>query len=96
MSRKLMAVLISSALMFANVSTSAWSTTDTSNATQFQVAQTTDGAKNLAPLPAGGAAGIKQAQGFTDSPWLGLGLVAAIVIVGWILIDDDDSTSGTN
>jgi hypothetical protein len=99
MSRKLMAVLISSALLFGNVSTSAWSATDTSNAVQTQAVQATDGAKNLAPLPAGGAAGIRQAQGVLDSPWVGIGLVAAIVGIAWVLIDnndnDDDSSSGT-
>ena len=97
MSRKLMAVLISSALVFGNVSTSAWSATDTS-AVQTQAVQAADGAKNPSPLPAGGAAGIKQAQGFEDSPWVGLGLVAAIVAIAWVLIDngdDDDTPSGT-
>jgi hypothetical protein len=99
MSRKLMAVLISSALVFGHVSTSAWSATETSNAVQTQAAQAADGAKNLSPLPAGGAAGIKQAQGFEDSPWVGIGLVAAIVVIAWVLIDNndnDDSSSGTN
>jgi len=94
-----MAALISGALVFGNVSTTAWSATDTPNAVQTQVVQTADGAKNVSPLPAAGAAGIKQAQGFEDSPWVGLGLVAAIVIIAWVLIDnnsDDDSTSGTD
>ena len=91
MSRKLMAILVSSALVFGNVSTSAWSATDTSSTIQAQTVQIADAAKNLSPLPAAGAAGIKQAQGFDEnSPWLGLGLVAAIVIVAWILLDDDD------
>ena len=99
MSRKLMAVLISSALVFANVSTGAWSATDTPNVTEYKATQTTDGARNLAPLPAGGVAGIKQAQGLEGSPLLGLGLVAAIVVIAWVLIDnqgDDDSTPSTN
>jgi len=97
MSRKLMAVLISSALVFGNVSTSAWSATDTSNAVQTQTVQAADAAKNVSPLPAGGAAGIKQAQGIENSPWLGLGLVIAIVAIAWVLLDDDeDSSSGTN
>lgn len=98
MSRKLMAALLSTALVFANVSTSAWSATE-SAPIQAAVVQTADETTNLAPLPAGGAAGIKQAQGIEDSPWLGLGLVAAIIIIGWILLDDDeddDSSSGTN
>ena len=47
MSRKLMAILVSGALVFGNVSTSAWSATDTSNAIQAQTVQTADAAKNL-------------------------------------------------
>ena len=97
MSRKLMAMLVSSAMVFGSVSTSAWSATDST--VQPQVVQTSDAVKNQSPLPPGGAAGIKQAQGFEDSPWLGLGLVAAVVIIAWILLDDDedddDSTPGT-
>jgi hypothetical protein len=98
MSRKLMAILVSSAMAFGSVSTSAWSATDVSAPTTVAV-QTTDGSKNQSPLPAGGAAGIKQAQGVEDSPWLGLGLVAAAVIIAWVLLDDDDdddSSSGTD
>ena len=99
MSRKLMAVLFSSVLVLTNVSTSAWSATEAFSTIQTQAVQTADGANNFSPLPAGGAAGIKQAQGIEDSPWLGLGLVAAIVIIAWVLIDngdDDDSSSGTD
>src|SRR5689334_18069298 len=98
MSRKLMAVLFSSVLVLGNVSTSAWSASGTP-AAQAQAVQTADSAKNLAPLPAGGAAGIKEAQGFESNPWVGLGLVAVIVVVAWVLIDNndnDDSSSGTN
>ena len=96
MSRKLMAMLVSSTLVFGSISTSAWSAPDTAGATQAQTVQ-----KNFSPLPPGGAAGIKEAQGIEDSPWLGLGIVAAIVIVAWILLDDDDDeeeapSTGTN
>ena len=98
MSRKLMAMLVSSAMVFGTVSTSAWSATDISP-TKTQAVRTADSAKNQSPLPAGGAAGIKQAQGVEDSPWLGLGLVAAAIVVAWVLLDDDDSddsSSGTD
>jgi hypothetical protein len=101
MSRKLMAMLVSSALVFGSIGTSAWSA-PTAGATQAQAVQNIDSPKNFSPLPPGGAAGIKQAQGIEDSPWLGLGIVAAIVIVAWILIDDDDDeeeeapSTGTN
>jgi hypothetical protein len=97
-----MAVLISSALVFGNVNTSAWSATDVSGAIQAQSVQTNDSVNNKAPLPSAGAAGIKQAQGLDNSPWLGVGIVAAIVIVAWILLDDDDddddegTSTGTN
>jgi hypothetical protein len=94
MSRKLMAILVSSAMVFGSVSTSALSATD---ASQNQVVQTV--AKNQSPLPAGGAAGIKEAQGIENSAWLGIGLVAGIVLIAWLLLDDDDeddSSSGTD
>ena len=97
MSRKLMAMLVSSTLILGSISTSAWSAPDTAGATQAQTAVQT----NFSPLPPGGAAGIKEAQGIEDSPWLGIGIVAAIVIVAWILLDDDDDeeeapSTGTN
>jgi hypothetical protein len=93
MSRKLMAMLVSSTLVFGSVSTSAWSATDTAGVPQTQ---------NSSPLPPGGAAGIKEAQGIENSPWLGLGIVAGIVIIAWVLLDDDDDdddeapSTGTN
>ena len=93
MSRKLMAMLVSSALVFGSVTTSAWSATETAAAAPTQ---------NSSPLPAGGAAGIKEAQGFDEnSPWLGLGIVAGIVIIAWVLLDDGDDddeapSTGTN
>jgi hypothetical protein len=96
-----MAILVSSALVFGNVSTSAWAASDTSNTIQAQTVQTADPANNNSPLPPGGAAGIKQAQGgWEDNPWVGLGIVAAIVIIAWVLLDDDDDdetpSTGTN
>jgi hypothetical protein len=100
MSRKLMAVLISSALVFGNVSTSAWSATDAAGTLEAQSIQTGDPVSNKAPLPAAGAAGVKQAQGFVqDFPLLTIALVAGVIALVWILVDeeddDDDSTPGT-
>ena len=90
MSRKLMAVFLSSALVFGSVSTSAWSAPDVA-ATQTQSAQSGDQVKNQAPLPPAGAAGIRQAQGvFGEYPLLTLALVAGAVALVWILLDDDD------
>ena len=80
-----MIVLLSHTLVCTNVS--AWAAADVSAS---QTVETTTTAKNQSPLPALGAAGIKQAQGFEDSPWLVLGLVAAALVAVWILLDDDE------
>ena len=91
MSRKLMAALLSSVLVLGNVSTSAWSAPDVSGANQAQSVQVADPAKNQAPLPPAGAAGIKQAQGLIgEYPILTLVLVAGAIALVWILLDDDD------
>lgn len=84
MSRMLIIVLLSSALAFGNMSTSA-------NAQP----------ENQAPLPAAGAAGIKQAQGFAEeNRTLIIVAIGAALVALWILLDDDEdddvtSTTGT-
>ncbi len=91
MSRKLMAALLSTALVLGNISTSAWSAPDISSANQAESVQGADQAKNQAPLPPAGAAGIEQAQGvFGEYPLLTLALIAGAVALVWILLDDDD------
>ena len=98
MSRKLMAILVSSALVFGTVSTSAWSAPSGSSAVQAQAVQTAAPANNQSPLPPGGVAGIKQAQGFQDSPWFGIGVIVGLFVLGVLLLqddDDDDTTSTT-
>lgn len=102
MSQKLMAVLLSSALVFGNISTSAWSAPAVSGVNQDQSVQSGDRANNQAPLPPAGAAGIKQAQGVLgEYPLLTIALVAGAIALVWILLDDDDddeeapSTTGT-
>jgi hypothetical protein len=94
MSRKLMAVLLSSALVFGNVSTSAWSATTDINTIQSTAAS---GTPNTSPLPPAGAAGIKEAQGFTVGPLLGVALVVGTVLIVFLLLhdDDDDDDDGT-
>ena len=91
MSRKLMTVLLSSALILGNVSTSAWSAPDVSSQDQAQSVQASDQVKNQAPLPPAGAAGIQQAQGFFgDYPLLTLALIGGAIALVWILLDDGD------
>ena len=89
MSRKLMTILLSSALVFANVSTTAWSATGSSGAPQTSSSASSDPVKNQAPLPPAGAAGIKQAQGLTDSPVLMIAIAIGVIALIWILVDDD-------
>jgi hypothetical protein len=89
MPRKLMTVLLSSALVLSAANTSAWSATDVAGETQIKSVQTVDPAKNQAPLPPAGAAGIKQAQGLSDYPELTIAIAIGIVALIWILVDDD-------
>ena len=96
MSRPLMAILLSSALVFGSVLTNAAAAPLVRNAGQTDIVQTAP-ADNHAPLPAGNAAGIKQAQGGGVSPALAIGIVAGLFILGVLLIgdnDDDDDTTG--
>lgn len=93
MLRKLMASLVSSALVLGSLSPSAL-------AAPVQAGPPT---KNQSPLPPGSAAGIKQAQGSQVDPLLAGGIVVGIFVVAALLIgdndDDDDgpvTTTGTN
>lgn len=91
MSRKFTALLVSTALLLASTSTSAWSSDQT------QANLKTAAVTNQAPLPAGGAAGIKQAQGAENNVLLGIGVVVGLFVVGVLLLgdDDDDETSSS-
>jgi hypothetical protein len=96
-------MLVSSALVFGNVSTSAWSATGASGAAQTdgvqaQTTQVAAVANNTSPLPPAGAAGIKEAQGFTVTPLIGVALVVGTVLILYLLLhddrdEDDDSVS---
>ena len=85
MSRKLVAILVSSALALGNLSTTALAAPEPVSV------------KNQYPLPAGGAAGIKQAQGQGVEPWAAIAIVAGIFLAGVLLLqagDDDDDDNG--
>ena len=91
MSRKLMAVLVSTAMAFGTVTTNAWAAGEPAK----QAAQTSVAAKNQSPLPAAGAAGIKQAQGAGDNSALILGgLIVGSIVLALLLVDDDDDGGG--
>ena len=92
MFRTLLASLIVSALMLG-----AWSATAaTSTARTEAVVGTVAPASHQVPLPPGGAAGIKEAQGIeSDSYWLQTGLVIGAFVVVWVLMGIDDSDEAT-
>ncbi len=92
MSRQLIAILLSSALVFGNVSTSAWAVTETSIAA---TEVSTDATKNQSPLPPGGASGITQAQGSTRT-LVGIGIIAGFIAIVWLVLDDDDDDDATS
>jgi hypothetical protein len=91
-----MTILLSSTLVFTNVSTTAWSATDSSGATQTSSSASADPVKNQAPLPPAGAAGIKQAQGLSDYPGLTIAVAVGVIALIWILVDDDGEDSGAS
>ena len=91
MSRKLMAVLVSTALALGSISTGAFAAGEPTK----QTAQTSVAAKNQSPLPAGGAAGIKQAQGGADnSGWILAGLIIGSIVLAILLTEDDEDVGG--
>jgi hypothetical protein len=95
MSRQLTAIALSFALISSGVSTATLSAPALPTSALEQPAL-----GNHPPLPPGAAAGIKQAQG-ENIAWLSLGVITALIIVAWIVIDDEDdendipSTTGT-
>ena len=98
-----MALLVSGALVFASADMVLAAPTASSKTAQASEAKTPHDARNSAPLPAGRAAGIQQAQATTGgNDWIliGGGLAAGALIL--VLVagggDDDDAppTTGTN
>jgi hypothetical protein len=81
MLRRLMAALVSTALVFGAVGPGAFGAPS----------------KNQSPLPPGQAAGIRQAQGGQVDPLLAGGIVVGVFVIAALLIgdNDDDHEGGT-
>lgn len=96
MSRTLLNSLISTAFLLGNVSTSSWPANAASSTVQAGAVQVAAAPSNQSPLPPGGAAGIKEAQGLEGGPhWLEAGLAIGAVIAIWLLMDDSDFDDAT-
>jgi len=97
---KLMALLVSSAVVIGGVGMASAAQGDPVKPVQTSVAKAAT--KNTAPLAPGGAAGIQQAQGSSSNDWLLIG-GSILAGVGILLLvsggGDEDavpSTSSTN
>jgi len=92
MLRPLTAILLSSALVFGSVITNAAAAPTVRTQTDIVQTAPTD---NQSPLPAGDAAGIKQAQGAGDNTALILGgLIVGSIVLALLLTQDDDDVGG--
>ena len=89
-SRTLLATLIVSALVLTP-----WSVTAAGSTVQTEAVGTVAAASNQSPLPPGGAAGIKEAQGLERGYWLEAGLVIGAFIIIFVLMGIDDSDEAT-
>jgi hypothetical protein len=103
MSRKLIAVVVSSAFLMTSIAASAADPQTPAPAPQTAGTTTATTAKNEPPLPPGRARDIKKAQGLGDDD-LGPGVIIASIAVAtgilvWLMFkgdDDSSSSTGTN
>ncbi len=99
MFQKLMALLVSGAVVFASADAALAAPAVSAKPAQPSEAKAPRDTQNAPPLPAGSAAGIQQAQGTTGgNDWIliGGGLAAAALIL--VLVaggGDDDSPAST-
>ena len=100
MFQKLIALLVSGAVVFASAEVVFAAPPVSSKPARASEAKSAEGARNTAPLPVGRAAGIQQAQAATTggNDWIliGGGLAAATLIL--VLVaggGDEDSPSST-
>ena len=98
MSRKSIALILSTALVLSSLSSGVSAQSAPSKPDQTtSVASSNDAAKNASPLPAGGAAGLQQAQGLDSQDWIlvavGGALLVALLVWG---LSNNNSSSSTN
>jgi len=102
MPRKLIALFVASTLGLGSISTSAWSAPGPTQQVKASGATTARSeAKNVPPLAAAGAAGIREAQGAGNELYILGGFVGVFVLLTLLDTDNDDNvpvptTTGTN
>src|SRR5262245_60323538 len=100
MSRKLIALFVSTTIALANVSTAAWSAPASAPLKASAVQAAKAESKNVPPLTPAGAAGIRQAQGSGGNELYYIGGFVAVFGLLWLIDsgngdDDDNNSSGT-
>jgi len=97
MSRKSIALILSTALVLSSLSSGVSAQSAPAKPDQTTSVSSNDGAKNPSPLPAGGAAGIQQAQGL-DTENIILIAVGGALLVGLLVwgLSNNNSSSSTN
>jgi len=97
MSRKSLALVVSTALVLSSIS-GAYAQPAPAKPDQTIAASTSNAQANTAsPLPPGGAAGIQEAQGLTGNDYLLIGL--GVVLIGALIavaLSNNNSSSSTN
>ena len=96
MSRKSIALILSTALVLSSLSSGVSAQSAPAKPDQTtSVASPSDPAKNASPLPAGNAAGLQQAQGLDSNEWILVAVGGALLIglLVWGLSNNNSSSS---
>ena len=91
MVRKMVALLVSSAVLLGSMN-AAFAQGAAAKLGGVPAATTVKADRNATPLPAGGAAGVRQAQGTSETVWtiIGLGFLGGVVLAMIFVGNDED------
>jgi hypothetical protein len=100
MVRKMVALLVSGAVLIGgmNAALAQGASAQPAGTSSISTTQNAKADSNSTPLPPGGAAGIRQAQGGGETVWniIGLGFLGAVVLAMiFVGNDEDDETPST-
>ena len=91
MVRKMVALLVSSAVLLGSMN-AAFAQSGAAQSGNARASTTARIDRNATPLPPGGAAGIRQAQGTSETVWtiIGLGFLGGVVLAMIFVGNDED------